>query len=262
MKNNNKLAYLILILTTISVSAQINYLTELSPLIKSTFKHWDLNRLEITGYSYFSYEELYKSSKKFIVEKNENTKSDGNIFTRKILGFGKNSGILEWYEEEDLRENMRIRNTYLGNIVRTRLEKMEKVLEFETNLNDENTIPFEVVIYFLRKKLPLILEKKDFSFTLFLPLLAIELEEKGLARSMSMIKMMVKPLEELIQETPLGKIKAHKILVLPKSGLLRTLLPREKTHFEFTIAEAVPHYLLEFTAGKTRHILTKISFSK
>ena len=249
-------------LTTISVPAQISYLNELSPLAKSTFKHWDINRSKITGYSYFSYEELYKSSKRFIVEKNENTKSDGNIFTRKILGFGKNSGILEWYEEEDLRENIRIRNTYSGKIVRTRLEKMEKVLEFETNLTDKDTIPFEVVIYFLRKKLPLILKTKDFTFTLFLPLLAIELEEKGLPRSMSMVKMMVEPLDAIIQDTPLGKIKAHKILVLPKSGLLRNLLPREKTHFEFTIADTVPHYLLEFTAGKTRHILTKLSVSK
>jgi hypothetical protein len=57
-------------------------------------------------------------------------------------------------------------------------------------------------------------------------------------------------------------MKARKILILPKSGFLRALLPRDKTHFEFTIAEAPPHYLLQFTAGKIRHILTQLSLAK
>jgi hypothetical protein len=170
--------------------------------------------------------------------------------------------VPEWYEEEDLRADFRIKNTYSGQIMRTRLEKAGKVLEFETNLSQENAVPFEVVIFFLRKNLRLILQSKDYSFTLFLPLLAIELEENGLPRSMSMIQMKVEPQEELSLETPLGTMKARKILILPKSGFLRALVPREKTHFEFTIAEAAPHYLLQFTAGKTKHILTQLSLAK
>ncbi|MBT3213201.1 MAG: hypothetical protein HN351_01015 [Deltaproteobacteria bacterium] len=250
------------LLSAISVSAQETYLDELLPGTKTSFKHWDVQRAEISGYSHFSYEAVTKDTKKFIVERNENTRADGEVFTRKTLWFAANSGVPEWYEEEDLREDFRIKNSYSGQIMRTRLEKAGKVLEFETNLSQENAVPFEVVIFFLRKNLQHILQTKDYSFTLFLPLLAIELEEKGLPRSMSMIRMKVEPQEELSLETPLGKMKARKILVLPKSGFLRALLPRDKTHFEFTIAEAAPHYLLEFTAGKTRHILTQLSLTQ
>ena len=251
-----------LLLSAISVSAQEAYLDELLPGTKTSFKHWDVQRSEISGYSHFRYEAVTRGAKKFIVERNENTKADGEVFTRKTLWFAANSGVLEWYEEEDLREDFRIKNTYSGQIMRTRLEKAGKVLEFETNLSQENAVPFEVVIFFLRKNLRHILQSKDYSFTLFLPLLAIELEEKGLPRSMSMIRMNVEPREELSLETPLGKMKARKILILPKSGFLRALLPRDKTHFEFTFAEAAPHYLLQFTAGKIRHILTQLSLAK
>jgi hypothetical protein len=57
-------------------------------------------------------------------------------------------------------------------------------------------------------------------------------------------------------------MKARKILVLPKSSFLRAMLPRDKTHFEFTITVAAPHYLLQFTAGKIRHILSQISLTQ
>ena len=266
LKNKNLKNYCIqtlfisvMLFSAMSVSAQVTYFNELLTGTKTSFKHWDVQRSEISGYSHFSYEAVTKDAKKLIVEKNENTKADGEVFTRKTLWFAANSGVPEWYEEEDLREDFRIKNSYSGQIMHTRLEKAGKVLEFETNLSQENAVPFELVIFFLRKNLRHILQTKDYSFTLFLPLLAIELEEKGLPRSMSMIRMKVEPQEEVSLETPLGKMKARKILVLPKSGFLRALLPREKTHFEFTIAEAAPHYLLEFTAGKTKHIMTQLS---
>mgnify|MGYP000586677052 FL=1 len=208
----------VFLLPAISVSAQESYLNELLPGTKTSFKHWDEQRSEITGYSHFRYESVTRGGKQFIVEKNENTKPDGEVFTRKTLWFDANSGVPEWYEEEDLRKDFRITNTYSGQIMQTKLEKAGKVLEFETDLSRENAVPFEVVIFFLRKNLLQILQTKDYSFTLFLPLLAIELEEKGLPRSMSMIRMDIEPQEEIRLDTPLGAMKAHKILVLPKSG--------------------------------------------
>ena len=59
-------------------------------------------------------------------------------------------------------------------------------------------------------------------------------------------------------DTPLGEIQARKILIYPKSGILRALIPREKTHFEFTFSAEAPHHLLEFEVGKIRHILTQL----
>ena len=219
----------VFLLHGMSVSAQESYLSELLPGTKISYKHWVEQRSEITGHSNFIYEILTRDGTRFIVEKNENTKADGEVFTRKSLWFDANSGVPRWYEEEDLREDFRITNTYSGQILRTRLNKAGKILEFETDLSEENAVPFEVVIFFLRKNLQQILQTKEFSFTLFLPLLAIELEEKGLPRSMSMIRMKVEPQEEVQLDTPLGSMKAHKILILPQSGFLRAILPRTLT---------------------------------
>ena len=70
---------------------------------------------------------------------------------------------------------------------------------------------------------------------------------------------MVAELEEKISlDTPLGQMQARKILIFPRSGILRALLPREKTHFEFTFSADAPHYLLEFEVGETRHMLTQL----
>ena len=242
-----------------AIFAQESYLSELLPGTESTFHHIHLESSEITGKSYFHYKTLINEGTSFIVEKNENTKTDGEVFTRKMIWFDAQSGIPKWYEEEDLRKEFRIKNSYAGQILRTRLVEKGQVLEFETNLSGEKVVPFEVVIFFLRKNLHEILRTKNFSFTLFIPLLAIELGKKGLPRSMSMINMRVEQQERIRMDTPLGVMNAHTILVSPKSGLLRTLLPREKTHFEFTFAAVTPHLLLQFKAGKTRHVLTSLN---
>ncbi len=141
----------VFLLHGMSVSAQESYLSELLPGTKISYKHWVEQRSEITGHSNFIYEILTRDGTRFIVEKNENTKADGEVFTRKSLWFDANSGVPRWYEEEDLREDFRITNTYSGQILRTRLNKAGKILEFETDLSEENAVPFEVVIFFLRK---------------------------------------------------------------------------------------------------------------
>ena len=246
------------LLTETAIFGQESYLSELLPGTESSFQHLNLESSKITGKSHFRYETLIKEGTRFVVEKNENTKSDGEVFTRKTLWFDADSGIPKWYEEEDLRKEFRITNSYTGQIMHTRLVEDGQILEFKTNLSAENAVPFEVVIFFLRKYLKQILQTKNFSFTLFIPLLAIELKKKGLPRSMSMISMWAEPQEKIRMDTPLGVMNAHTILVSPQSGLLRALLPREKTHFEFTFAAASPYHLLQFKAGKTRHVLTSL----
>ena len=234
------------------------YILELQPGSRASFKHWNLEHSDVTGYSHYRYVELIKDGMRFIVEKNENTQPDGEVFTRKTLWFESDSGVPKWYEEEDLREDFRIVNTYFVKMMNTRLEKSANVMEFETDFSKEQAVPFELVIFFLRKNLIKILQTENYSFTLFLPLLALELEEKGLPRSMSMIRMVAELKEKISLDTPLGQIQGCKILIFPQSGVLRALIPREKTHFEFTFSAEAPHHLLEFEVGETRHILTQI----
>ncbi len=242
-----------------SVYAMDSYIRQLLSGSSYSFKHWNLKRSEITGHSHYRYVELIKEGRRFIVEKNENTKPDGEVFTRKTLWFEFDSGLPRWYEEEDLREDFRIVNTYSVKIMRTRLEKYNKVMEFETDLSKEQAVPFEVVIFYLRKNLINIIKTKNYSFTLFLPLLALELEDKGMPRSMSMIRMVAELKDKIGLDTPLGQMEVYKIMIFPQSGILRALLPREKTHFEFTFSVDAPHHLLEFEVGETRHILTKLN---
>ncbi len=239
----------------ISISAKENYLNELVPGSKISFQHWDIKQSEISGFSYFQYERITKAGKHFIIEKNINTKPDGEIFTSKILWFDANSGFPLNYEEEDFRKKFRIKNTYSGQIIKTSLYKDGKILEFETDIGMENVVPLEIFFFYLRKNFQKILNSREFSFTLFLPLLAMELEEKGLPRSMSLVQMIVELKEDTIIETPVGSRKACKLLIVPKSRLLRALLPREKTDFEFIIAKEIPHNILHFKLGKTKHML-------
>ncbi len=97
-----------------SIFAKESFRSELLSGSKSSFKHWNLKHSEITGHSHYSHLEVTKDGKTFIVEKNENTKPDGEVFTRKTLWFDADSGVPKWYEEEDLRKDFRIINTYSG----------------------------------------------------------------------------------------------------------------------------------------------------
>ena len=249
----------LLLLVEISVSAKETYLSELVPDSKISFQHWNVKQSKISGYSYFHYERIIKNGMHFIIEKNKNTKPDGEVFTKKTLWFDASSGLPLRYEEEDFRKNFRIVNTYSGQIIKTILYKSEKILEFETDIGFENTVPMEIFFLFLRKNFQQILNSKEFSFTLFLPLLAMELEENGFSRSMSLVKMIVESKEDAIIETSRGSAEAVKFLIVPQSRLLRALLPREKTNFEFIFAKKIPHHILQFKLGNTKHILQEIN---
>ena len=74
--------------------------------------------------------------------------------------------------------------------------------------------------------------------------------------------MLIELKEETSIESPLGRKKARKIIVLPQSAFLRAFLPREKTHFEFIISKEAPNHILQFKTGKTMHILTKFLIPK
>ena len=75
------------------VYAMDSYIRELLPGSITSFKHWNLERSEVTGHSHYRYVELIKDGTRFIIEQNENTKPDGDVFTRKTLWFESDSGV-------------------------------------------------------------------------------------------------------------------------------------------------------------------------
>ncbi len=202
------------------------------------------------------YQLAEQGGKTYLQEKNENTKPDGTVFSRKALWFDMGTGILERYEEQDFRNNMRIVNSYSGNKARTRLTKEQKSREFVVDFSTENTVPFEVILLYLRKHFRSIVKAERYTFSLYLPVLAIELEEKGLPLSLGRITMLARTEGETIVESSRGRFRAVRIDVFPESWALRTLLPREKSHFSFYIDLEFPHHILQFEEGETRHTLT------
>ena len=62
------------------VYAMDSYLRELLPGSRASFKHWNMEHLEVTGHSHYRYVELIKDGTRFIIEQNENTKPDGDVF--------------------------------------------------------------------------------------------------------------------------------------------------------------------------------------
>lgn len=233
---------------------------QLTPGVSLTYQHWNLKRKEITGFSNMQYLLAGQGEKKQLVEINENTKPDGKAFSRKTLWFDPDTGILARYEEEDFRNNLRIVNTYSGNTVRTRLIKEQKSREFRVDFATGDTVPFEVILLYLRKHFSSIMNAERYTFSLYLPVLAIELEEKGLPLSMSRITMEARPEGETFIKSPRGRFRAMRVDVFPESWALRTLLPREKSHFRFFIDLEPPYHILQFEEGETRHTLIRLTF--
>ena len=67
------------------VYAMDSYIRELLPGSSTSFKHWNLERSEVTGYSHYRYVELIKDGTRFIIEQNENTKPGGDVFTLSLI---------------------------------------------------------------------------------------------------------------------------------------------------------------------------------
>ncbi|GIT03282.1 MAG: hypothetical protein CM1200mP28_05410 [Deltaproteobacteria bacterium] len=72
-----------------TVYAMDSYHRELLPGSIASFKHWNLERSEVTGYSHYRYVELIKDGTRFIIEKNENTKPDGMYLHERHSGLNR-----------------------------------------------------------------------------------------------------------------------------------------------------------------------------
>ena len=231
------------------------------PGTRLSYQHWNLERREVTGLTQMSYAAESHDGQEFIVEHSENTDPDGEAFTRKRLWFDANSGEPFRYEEEDLRENLLIINTYASGSIRTELRHGEKLRAFELEVPRERFASFETVFDYLRKQLEVILNSsKDnpFVFTLYLPALALELETGALPQSLSLVRMRVLRERSGSFNTRIGTYEAHTLHIFPDSWTLRALLPKEKSEFTLVLAAEPPYHLLAFSEGKTQHQITQL----
>jgi len=220
------------------------------------YKHWNVKENTITGYSHFRYQEEEKEGRKFIVEYNENTKANGEVFTKKTIWFDADTGSPVRYEEFDFRDNSSIYGSYAEDKISTRLIREGKTLEFSVNLT-EDSVPFELVTLYLRKNLKEFLKAGDHKFFLYLPMVARDLEKNSMPLSLSLVQMKVQPGKQIEAEGISGKVQATTLLLSPTSWMIRAMIPQEKTNFRFVITTETPHHILQFEEGNTQHILTK-----
>ena len=228
-----------------------NYLSLLQEGSTLRYEHWNLDRKEVTGYSNFL--QIYQNEGKRWIEQNANTKPDGEVFTRKQLIF-TDVGEIEQYTEEDLRDGYQVSTTYRKLTSESVLSRSGEIRSFEQKL-DKETVPLELIMLHMRLLMPELLKEKEVRFPIYASMLALELEEQGLPRSLSQLEMIAEPIKRRNYSAPWGAQEALQVDLYPASWTVRALLPAEKSRFRFVIATSKPYLILEFEEGKTRHTL-------
>jgi len=247
----------------LGVPAKITSAQALLPVhgTRLSYQHWNVERQQVTGFTHLHYAVVSCDGRECLIERSENTDPDGEAFSRKRLWFDAKSGEPLRYEEEDLRENLLITNTYGSGFIRTELRHRSASRAFELEAPRERFAAFDFVFDYLRKQLGIIFNassNEPFVFTLYLPALAIELESGVLPQSMSLVQMRVVRERSGAFNTRIGTHEAHTLRLYPDSWTLRALLPKEKSEFTLVLAAAPPHHLLEFHEDKTQHQIIKL----
>ena len=224
------------------------YSDQLQDGLKLSYRHWNSEREEFTGYTHQEFLRVAHKGRQTMLETQIKIKSDGEETRRKSLWYDYPSGKPIEYLEEDLRENLHIQNLYAEDKILTTLRQDEKTVEFE----------MELLLPFLRNNLEQIRTSENYLFTLYLPALAIELENSALPRSMSLIQMRIRTLDAVTWESELGDRKAVWLEIFPESMMLRALLPKKKSHFRFLLELDSPRHILQFEEGGNVYTLTAL----
>lgn len=257
MKNRLLKKSLLILLICSCSSFQIfalSFKDQLRPLKQLKYKHWHLKKNKITGYTKIEIKTTFKAGKKYFLEINQNLDKDQKIFSEKKTWFNYQTGELASYTEVDFRTGVSITDRVEKADIVTQIREKDDLLEFSIP-QEHQLIPFEALALFLQQQLPELQKKRQLTFTLYLPVIAIELKKKNFPLSLSKFEMVARVVEESEKETPLGLKPSIQVILKPTSFLINTMLPKEKTAFHFTFMTEPPFLLLAFEENQTRSIL-------
>ncbi|MBU2515012.1 hypothetical protein KJ966_27135 [bacterium] len=258
MKSYQKTQFTVLaFLLIISAANRLNafesrQLTENST--SKVFKHWNTEKKEITGYTILTYEHDLKNQ--LIKEHSKNQKKDRTVFMEKELWF-TSSGKLIRYEEIDIAGELKTINIHNDGEIKTEVWEKGERTDFSMK-PQPGLIPFEVITLYLQTKVPVLLKERSINFTIYLPIVAIELKKEGLPTSFSVFEVSTTVSKINTEKTVLGNKEVVTVQVRPTSILLAALLPKEKSVFEFSFLKEAPHDLIMFKEGKTQIILESV----
>ncbi|MBT4088261.1 MAG: hypothetical protein HN580_29980 [Deltaproteobacteria bacterium] len=232
----------------------LSFKDQLRPVKQLKYKHWHLQKKKITGYTKIEIKTTSKAGKKYFLEINQNLDKDEKVFSEKKTWFDYQTGELASYSEVDFRTGVSISDQVTETEIITQVRKKDDLLELSIQ-REEQLVPFETLALFLQKFMPELVKKRTLTFTLYLPVIAIELKKNNFPLSFSKFEMVARIVEESKKETPLGLKSSMQILLKPTSFLINTMLPKEKTAFHFTFMTEPPYLLLAFEENQTRSIL-------
>lgn len=221
------------------------------------YQHWNTKRKKITGYTEISYQFIHKNNKSYVLEKSKNTTAEKTLFSEKEVWFRQKTGEWVYSEETDHRSNTTVFTEQIGSQINTRITDKNETKLF--SVDEENgLISIELLTLYLQKNMDDLTQNSVIDFVLFIPQIAMELDKNGLPLSWSKLKMVATLGNSELVETPFGKQSAVSVLVEPGSFLIKSLLPKDKTSFQFIFQEQKPHLLLKFVENETEAVLTEI----
>jgi hypothetical protein len=222
------------------------------------FDHHHLDRDEITGHTRLRYEIEVINGQAYQVEYQQNRRSDGTVFSEKQVRFDLESGQLIRYTETDFRSGVTIRSAMVDGEIITQVQDGADETEIRIPVTD-GLVLFETLTLSLRQMLPDLLKNRQaVPFTLYLPVLASELEKKGLPLSLSQLQMMVRVVADGETETAYGRQWIVQLQLKPASMLISALLPKDKSEFRFSFIARPPYHLVAFEEGRTRSVLAAV----
>ena len=240
------IVFLILLFT-----AKVNgysFKPQLTDRTAKKFHHWNTKREKITGYTILEYMMNHETGE--LLEKSRNLDKDLKMYTEKTLWFDEKSGELIKYQEEDFRTDLKTLNIYKSDRILTQVWEKGKKREFKIKITPD-LVPFEVLSFYLQSRIDELDEKKTIRFTLYLPIVAVELTNKGLPLSLSQLSMKASVKKKKNRDTIFGKREVITVRVEPTSFFIKTLLGEKKSKFDFYFINQPPYTLVQFKEGDT-----------
>jgi len=254
IQSSSKLTFKCLLITSIlhlgfaHSAFAVNYLQYFKIDTLLVYKHWNTKRKKITGYTRIKYQKIKEGSTEIILETQENTEDDGEVFSQRKVWFDANTGETLRYSEEDLRVNTLIENTYDGKSITTLLKKKDFNKELR-EIRSSELVTWELLWFYMQEQV----KEHDYNnkkITIYFPHALFETDLIG-----TKLEILVKKEKTLNINTPVGNQSAIQLFAQPTSWLLSNF---PQLNFRFTISTKKPYYILKFEQADTQYILDTI----
>lgn len=137
-----------------------------------------------------------------------------------------------------------------GEIV-TRISKDDKE-ETYTSPETLGTVPYTLLMLYLRDNMEHLKQRKKLEFKLYLPFIIPKLKRLGMPTSFATIEVAARWRKQVTVQIKNKEVQGARVNVRPVSSLIAGLLPGKYRELSFVFAVQSPHYLLASRTGDVR----------